>query len=296
MYVAEPQKTAARKPASASASPSFSSSSGPVSASAHPPIPDVLHLDDPERDAGPADKPFPHVYENSATKRIFRIAHAGRQVTATQIQGDPDDPHSGMARYSFAGNGLVLEHIESDPEEGSGIGALLMFSLAQIALENDKPVIDIAMPAATAVGFYEKMGAASVDPDKAARYNEALQQDEQFLEDRAQLYVRERARIGYNADPENRRFKKRSIWSSAKTRLEFSALSQSEQTKLIDAEKRKFRGLPRERRYEIAREMARQSAVSRTIGMRATTWDVLARASASMSKRIDGTPLWNDLT
>lgn len=295
MYVAEPQKSPGRKPASASVS--SSSSSGPVSASVVPSaIPDVLHLDDPEPDAGAAGKPFPHVYENSATKRIFRIAHAGRQVTATQIEGDADDPHSGMARYSFAGNRLVLEHIESDPEEGSGIGALLMFSVAQIALENDKPVIEIAMPAATAVGFYEKMGAASVDPEKAARYNEALQQDEDFLEDRAQLFVRERARIGYNANPENRRFKKRSIWSSAKTRLEFSTLSQSEQTELINAEKRKFRELPLERRYEIARDMARQSAISRTVGMRATTWDVLARASASMSKRIHGTPLWNDLT
>lgn len=53
---------------------------------------------------------------------------------------------------------LILEHIKSNPEEGSGIGSLLMHLVALRAQIAGKTRIIVSKPANTAVGYYAKMG------------------------------------------------------------------------------------------------------------------------------------------
>jgi hypothetical protein len=90
-------------------------------------------------EVGPRNVPiqrFPFVAEHRRSQRRMRITSDGRSLSATQIAGDPHDMHSGEASYRLNIGSMDLLHIQSDPEEGSGIGSLLVFDLTQIAAQN----------------------------------------------------------------------------------------------------------------------------------------------------------------
>lgn len=61
----------------------------------------------------------------------FSITDDGRYIRAQTSRPDPDQ--SGELRYSFTRDSLVIEHIETDPENGTGLGPLLIYLAAQKA-------------------------------------------------------------------------------------------------------------------------------------------------------------------
>jgi hypothetical protein len=76
------------------------------------------------------------------------------EINAVEVKG----AQSGIAKYSFFKDALILEHIKSNPEEGSGIGSLLMHLVALRAQTAGKTRIVVSKPANTAAGYYAKMG------------------------------------------------------------------------------------------------------------------------------------------
>jgi hypothetical protein len=120
-------------------------------------------------------------WRNKDTNKAFNVAiregggptvrvneQAGGGLFASLFGSGPKQ--HGAATYEKKDGAMVLHTISAFPEEGSGIGSLLMFLLAQDAVDQGVDVIEIEDPAVFAVGFYEHMGAVASEPkDVGAR-------------------------------------------------------------------------------------------------------------------------------
>jgi hypothetical protein len=98
---------------------------------------------------------FLGIWVNDETKKGFTVDDDETgEINAVEVKG----AQSGIAKYSFFKDALILEHIKSNPEEGSGIGSLLMHLVALRAQTAGKTRIIVSKPANTAAGYYAKMG------------------------------------------------------------------------------------------------------------------------------------------
>jgi hypothetical protein len=115
-------------------------------------------------------------WRNKDTSKMFDVAvrEGGGPTVRVNEQADggflaslfgSGPKQHGAATYEKKGDAIVLHTISAFPEEGSGIGSLLMFLLAQDAVDQDAKVIEIEDPAVFAVGFYEHMGAVAQQPE-----------------------------------------------------------------------------------------------------------------------------------
>jgi hypothetical protein len=226
-------------------------------------------------EVGPRNVPiqrFPFLAEHRRSQRRMRITNDGETVSATQIAGDAHDVHSGEASYRLNLGSMDLRHIQSDPVEGSGIGSLLVFYLAEIAAQNRCVSIEIGIAAGTATGFYETMGFVPARA-RAAREREAQMQDDDTHAQYADNHVRDRARIDYNSDPANRR--------AGRT---WSALGPVEEANLIRAQEDAFEVLPENERRAITSARIHGAAVGMMGGMVGDTAVVRERALAVMQR------------
>lgn len=226
-------------------------------------------------EVGPRNVPiqrFPFVAEHRRSQRRMRITNGGDTVGATQTAGDPHDVHSGEASYRLNRGSMDLLHIQSDPEEGSGIGSLLIFYVAEIAAQNACVSIEIPMAAGTAVGFYETMGFVPARA-RAAREREAQMQDDDTHARHAENHAADRARIEYNADPANRR--------AGRT---WAAVSAVEQANLVRAQEDAFEMLPENEQRRITSTRIHGAAVGMTGGMVGDTAVVREHAHAVMQR------------
>ncbi|MBZ5525374.1 MAG: GNAT family N-acetyltransferase [Acidobacteriia bacterium] len=232
---------------------------------------------------------FPYRRYNEKTNRTFLITDDGGTVSVRQIAGDPDDPHSGYASYSIEEGALRLEHIAADPEEGSGIGSILMYFLAHIASLRGLGTMNIGTGAPTAVGFYELFGFKTVAPQAVAKFKEFALHDEDKRQKAEVLHLSTRARIRYDTDPRNRKLVKKSAFSSQKTRRTFGALPHKEQQELILRERKEFEKLDLGTRGQHVEALIHGMAVGAT-GLTAPTHIVLARAQTLSSRWKEVTP------
>jgi hypothetical protein len=226
-------------------------------------------------EVGPRNVPiqrFPFLAEHRRTQRRMRITSDGESLSATQIAGDPHDMHSGEASYRLNLGSMDLLHIQSDPEEGSGIGSLLVFYLAQIAAQNRCVSIEIPMAAGSATGFYETMGFVPARA-RAAREREAQMQDDDTHARYAENHAADRARIEYNSDPANRR--------AGRT---WAAVGAAEQANLVRAQEDAFEMLPEGEQRRITGARIHGAAVGMTGGMVGDTAVVRERANAVMQR------------
>jgi hypothetical protein len=110
-------------------------------------------------------------YHNSDTNRYFDIRHEGTTITANEVtlskggnKGvNKKNDQSGILKYSYVKVGedqlyVVLEHVKSHPEEGSGLGALLVNLMAMDALSKGATGAVVTKPATDQQGFYQRMG------------------------------------------------------------------------------------------------------------------------------------------
>jgi hypothetical protein len=65
------------------------------------------------------------------TQVTFSMTDDGHYIRAQTDRYGPDQ--SGELRYSFTRDSLVIEHIETNPENGTGLGPLLIYLAAQKA-------------------------------------------------------------------------------------------------------------------------------------------------------------------
>ena len=93
-------------------------------------------------------------FKNTDTKKSYNVTESNGRIDAVEIDGDG----SGYITFDLDDDSAVLKHIESHPEVGSGLGAVLvhLFSLQVSANSIDK--IYVSAPATTALGFYAKLG------------------------------------------------------------------------------------------------------------------------------------------
>lgn len=220
---------------------------------------------------------FPYRRFNEKTNRTFLITDNGKAVVARQIEGDPDDPHSGYATYSIGQGALRVEHIAADPEEGSGIGSILMYFLAHIATLRGLDTMDIGTGAPTAVGFYELFGFKTTAPRAVKQFKEFALHDEDKRQKAEDLHLSTRARIRYDTDPENRKLVRKSAFSSERTRRTFGALPHKVQQELILRERKEFEKLDLGTRGQHIEALIHGMAVGAT-GLTAPTHVVLAKA------------------
>jgi hypothetical protein len=125
-------------------------------------------------------------YKNIKTGFSFSINDDGRNISAIAMKA-PEAPsifkkapprHQGYLRYSTTKDSLVIEHIENVPEEGSGLGPLLIQLAAQKAAQLNKPTISV-------VGlrypeYYARWGFDIETPRERTRqqYRDAKREDE----------------------------------------------------------------------------------------------------------------------
>jgi hypothetical protein len=224
---------------------------------------------------GPRNVPiqrFPFLAEHRRSQRRMQITSAGNAVTATQVAGDMRDLHSGEASYRLNVGSMELRHIQADPEEGSGIGSLLIFYVAAIAAQNACVSIEIPMAAGTATGFYETMGFVPARA-RAAREREAQMQDEGTHARYAENHALDRARIDYNSDPANRR--------AGRT---WAGVGAVEAANLVRAQEDAFEMLPEDEQRRITSARIHGAAVGMTGGMVGDTLVVRERALAVMQR------------
>jgi GNAT superfamily N-acetyltransferase len=212
-------------------------------------------------------------YENSRTHRSFSIQSAGTTISASQIAGDDTDKHSGHLQYTVRGQHFELHSIQSDPEEGSGIGSILVYFMAKTAESMGHAAIEIPMSAATAVGFYERLGFVPADELEALRLELTLVQDDDQHAAYAEQYAVLRARITYEKDVANRRAGRR--WDT---------LGEHERTGLVAAQRDAFGLLSKAQRIEITSQMLHGKAVQSRGGMIGKSATVIDRAWATASR------------
>ena len=239
---------------------------------------------------------FPFVRENKKSKRVFSIQLKGNDIDAIQIAGNKKDLHSGSLNFSIEQmpdrKAFVLSHIISDPELGSGLGALLVYYMCKIARAKDFKTIEIFMAAPMAVGFYEHMGWKPNKPMEAERHADKKLTDEDENSVALDKYIEHMAKVKFNSDPENRTLKKRDgLLGKASVRYwGDSKFLDSDKEKLLLAERL---GLEKEgplKKQQIARMMHRNTRVGQT-GLIGDTEVILAKAFASVQNTwIDSEP------
>jgi hypothetical protein len=89
----------------------------------------------------------------------------------------PEDDIEGKIDYQFDKRGMLLKTFEAHPPR-LGVGAILLRELAIIALANKADVIDVAMPAWTAMGAYKEFGGKPKDKDLHAKLIEKYMDEE----------------------------------------------------------------------------------------------------------------------
>jgi hypothetical protein len=229
---------------------------------------------------------FPVNRRNTRSNRTFRITNSGSRLEAIQTAGDMDDMHYGYATYTIREDSLELGHIESDPEEGSGIGSLLMMFLAEIAIAQGKESITIPTAAFTAVGFYELAGAKSADEERSNTLEARLSDDGDQIETALELYFSTRAKIDYDTDPDHHKMIARSMWSRTKTQLQWVNLGQSEKEALIQ-EQREIYGLKSNPdKLKTITSMIHGKAVG-NMGMVGNSSTMLERSQAMCTRWVD---------
>ncbi|WP_292794745.1 DUF4157 domain-containing protein [Nostoc sp. NMS7] len=90
-------------------------------------------------------------------------------VTNTRIDARVDDRVYGFMKFSIPKDALYIDHIESHPEQGSGLGSLLVLNAALEAAQAGKDIMKITSAAPAAKGFYEHMG-FRLDPDEVTKW------------------------------------------------------------------------------------------------------------------------------
>lgn len=99
-------------------------------------------------------------YRNTATARSFKVSNL--MEVAGRIDAMEDrrfgTKHSGYLTYEVYGKDMLVKHVESHPEAGSGIGSLLIYLAALKAGQLGCKTMTLAMPANSAQGFYKSMG------------------------------------------------------------------------------------------------------------------------------------------
>lgn len=75
--------------------------------------------------------------------RYIRAASRVAPMVGSIFNRRRADPQSGYLRYSTTDDSLVIEHIETDPENGTGLGPLLILLAARLAIERDKSTISV---------------------------------------------------------------------------------------------------------------------------------------------------------
>ncbi len=231
---------------------------------------------------------FPYAVNNEKTKRGFNIEHNGKTISATQIKGDEKDPHSGYAVYQIKNKEFILHHIESDPEEGSGIGSLIMYYMAKIAQDMGYEHIYIDMAAVTAVGFYELLGFVSRNPAGADKMKQLYAKSDDDIAKALDLYTLSKAKIKYNTNPENRQLRDKGFWDSTQIRKEFKDLPVKEQQQLISQEWEVFKLSPIDEQEKIIDMMLHGRAVGSS-GMIAPTATILSKVKPFISR---WSPTW----
>lgn len=216
---------------------------------------------------------FPFKFENTRTRRMFVIELAGTRITARQIAGDGTNVHSGHAEFVVRQGHFELHSIQSDPEEGSGVGSILVYWMAKVALAMGYKTIDIPMSAGTAVGFYELMGFTPANELGALQLELALVQNDDQHALYAESYALNRARIAYETDVVNRRAGRR-----------WDALNDQQKVPLVAAQRQAFALLSKARRIEITSQQLHGKAVQSSGGMVAQTPTIIERSWAVASR------------
>jgi hypothetical protein len=234
---------------------------------------------------------FPYKRKNTRTNRTFQITNSGTELDAVQILGDKDDPHSGNLIYAIKPGSVELGHIISDPEEGSGIGSLLMLFLAQIAQQNGKDKITIPTAAPTAVGFYELLGFVSANKEGSDMVENRLLTSGDDIATAVERYVSHRAKVEFNTAPANHRYARRGQ-GPEKTRLSFDDLPQGERAQLEEEQMIRFGQMTDLERQNVITMMLHGRAVT-LVGMTADVDVVISKATALCTrwKDADG---WTD--
>jgi hypothetical protein len=104
---------------------------------------------------------------NNQTGKAFRVFDGKASGKPAIMALSLDEKHRGYIRYSYAvekGTGLfaksvktcILEHIETDPETGTGLGPMLMLQLARKAVTDGCTVMNVSMPRYPK--YYERFG------------------------------------------------------------------------------------------------------------------------------------------
>jgi hypothetical protein len=117
-------------------------------------------------------------WQNTDTKKDFdvKIGEGKYPVEASERRGK----QNGYADYRMEGEAMTLHTIVAEPEEGTNLGSLMMWYLAQDAVEKKAKVIEITRPATFAVGFYEQLGAEAAHPQAARALREELSSPNEF--------------------------------------------------------------------------------------------------------------------
>ena len=93
-------------------------------------------------------------YKNTETRKIFEITKGENQFDAQQVGGTD----KGHIDYQINGNKMDLKNMFSVPEEGSGLGSLLLFLAVKDAMAQECRLVQILNAAFDARDFYFKMG------------------------------------------------------------------------------------------------------------------------------------------
>lgn len=106
------------------------------------------------------------IYFNKTTGKTYDLSITADKIELTEGEFEnggnkfKSKPHGscGLLKYSVFGNFMVLEHIESFPEEGSGLGSLMVLLLAEKAKRESLAIMLVTKPATDKQGFYAQMG------------------------------------------------------------------------------------------------------------------------------------------
>lgn len=106
----------------------------------------------------------PDFYLNKGTGRYFHITFAPGEINADEtemsaMQSKPP-PHYGYLIYTEnpSQKSMALKTLLSDPEEGSGLGVLLMWMMADLALKKNYKQIEVLTPAKNKLAYYARFG------------------------------------------------------------------------------------------------------------------------------------------
>lgn len=209
--------------------------------------------------------------ENTKTNRGYKITHSPGRIEATQSSGDENSQHSGYLEYNIEGAGgnrrMVLSHIQSTPEIGSGLGSVLVYHMARLAQMKGITTINIDMAAPTAIGFYEHMGWAAKQ-NTAAKEVQFLG-NEELMETLTERDQDHRGKLAYLKD--------------GHTSAQWQQLGAEGQAEYVNAAVAADAQLDEAGENKRKRELVHQKAVAE-VGLTAPTHTILAQSLASVKR------------